>query len=365
MVRIGLVHRSRRSSPPASSRRWGSSPPERPPPGPPRPQVVLIVGPAGAATNGYRAEARAAAAVARKYTPRRHRGLLPQRDLAGGQGRAPGRVAGRLHGPRQRLAEPYRDALYPPTQNGFGLNPSRRRAATTRISTTGRGGSRRTSSSPRTRSCCSTTSATPAACPSPACPKARSPWPSSASTTSPAGFVAAGADAVIAEAYARPSGYVKAILGGGIARSIRSGAPPRAPTATSFAFESAPQPRLSRPDGPRASRASGFERSIVLKRGLVPADVRAGARGAPRGPFVADPLLRACSTPASPSARRASRSDARPGRPLTLSLPFRIADRGRLPERLAASLRWRDSRPRRRPTPSRPRRRSTFGTSRS
>ena len=33
------------------------------------PKVVFVVGPAGAATNGYRSQARAAAAIARRYTP--------------------------------------------------------------------------------------------------------------------------------------------------------------------------------------------------------------------------------------------------------------------------------------------------------
>ncbi len=46
------------------------------------PKVVLVVGPSGAATDRYRAESRAAADLARTLHARRHRDLLPQRDLA-------------------------------------------------------------------------------------------------------------------------------------------------------------------------------------------------------------------------------------------------------------------------------------------
>ena len=38
--------------------------------------------------------------------PGRHRDLLPQRDVAGGSGGAPGSEPRHLHGPRQRMAEP-------------------------------------------------------------------------------------------------------------------------------------------------------------------------------------------------------------------------------------------------------------------
>ena len=69
------------------------------------PKVVFIVGPAGAATSGYRAQARSAAAIARQVHPGCRRALLAQRDLDRRQGRPQGRVAGRLHGPREWLAE--------------------------------------------------------------------------------------------------------------------------------------------------------------------------------------------------------------------------------------------------------------------
>ena len=72
----------------------------------PVPKVVLVVGPSGAATDRYRAESRAAADLARTFTPDVTELYCPERDLARGQGRAPGRQPRHLHGPRERLAEP-------------------------------------------------------------------------------------------------------------------------------------------------------------------------------------------------------------------------------------------------------------------
>ena len=74
------------------------------------------------------------------------------------------------------------------------------------------------------------------------------------------GFVAAGASAVIAEAYASPSGYVKAILGGG--RSIDS-IWRTAPSANgrAFAFESPATRASSRRWTPRPRRRASSARS--------------------------------------------------------------------------------------------------------
>ena len=87
------------------------------------PRVVLVVGPVGSLTAEYRRLANAAAAeaeaagadVTRVYSPNatwpavRHalRGASIVVYLGHGNG----------------CPSPYRDALYPPTQNGFGLNP--------------------------------------------------------------------------------------------------------------------------------------------------------------------------------------------------------------------------------------------------
>ena len=63
-------------------------------------------------------------AIARQYTPGRHRALLPQRDLAGRQASAPGASLVVYMGHGNGWPSHYRDALYPVSQNGFGLNPT-------------------------------------------------------------------------------------------------------------------------------------------------------------------------------------------------------------------------------------------------
>ena len=92
-----------------------------------------------------------------------------------------------------------------------------------------------------------------------------------------AGFIKAGAAAVIAEAYDSPNHMIKAVLGGG--RSIESAwrnAPSR--NGNAFAFESERSAGyVAQMDPERGT--SGFARSIVLKAGLASADVLANARG--------------------------------------------------------------------------------------
>ena len=90
----------------------------------PVPKVVLIVGPAGSATNGYRAEARAAAAVARKYTPDVTEVYSPNATWPAVKAALQDASLVVYMGHGNGWPSPYRDTLYPPTQDGFGLNPS-------------------------------------------------------------------------------------------------------------------------------------------------------------------------------------------------------------------------------------------------
>jgi hypothetical protein len=303
----------------------------------PVPKVVLIVGPAGSATNGYRAEARAAAAVARRYTPDvteiyspnatwpRVRAALQDASLVVYMGHGNG------------WPSPYRDSLYPPTQDGFGLNPS-----------AGGGddahqyyGEGRIADSVRLAKdavvllhhLCYASGLSEPGLPEGTLAVAQQRIDNFAS-----GFVAAGASAVFAEAYASPSGYVKAILGGG--RSIDS-IWRTAPSANgrAFAFKSARNPGFLAQMDPE-SASSGFERSIVLKAGLVPADVRAGARGSASVRVPIDPgassLLGTGLSFGTPRFSVATSA----GTSTKLSLPYRIGDRSHLPSGLEASLQW-------------------------
>ena len=88
------------------------------------PRVVLIVGPAGAATNGYRTQARAAAAIARRYTPDVVELYSPEATWPAVQEALQGASLVVYMGHGNGFPSKYRDELYPPTQNGFGLNPA-------------------------------------------------------------------------------------------------------------------------------------------------------------------------------------------------------------------------------------------------
>ena len=89
----------------------------------PVPKVVIIVGPAGGATDGYRAQARAAAAAARKYTPDVTEVYSPNATWPAVKAALQGASLVVYMGHGNGWPSPYRDSLYRPTQNGFGLNP--------------------------------------------------------------------------------------------------------------------------------------------------------------------------------------------------------------------------------------------------
>ena len=118
------------------------------------PKVVVIVGPAGAATDRYRAEAarlrHRSLASTRRTSPRSTRRTRPgRRSRTRSRARASSSTWATATAGRAR----YRDASThrPRTASGSTRPPA---AATTRISTSARRRSRRASSSHRTRSSC-------------------------------------------------------------------------------------------------------------------------------------------------------------------------------------------------------------------
>ena len=104
--------------------RGSSRPRSRPPAGSAVPRVVIVVGPSGAATDRYRAQAREAAAVARRYTADVTELYSPNATWPAVRHALQGASVVIYMGHGNGWPSPYRDALYPPTQNGFGLNPS-------------------------------------------------------------------------------------------------------------------------------------------------------------------------------------------------------------------------------------------------
>ncbi len=304
----------------------------------PVPKVVIIVGPVGAMTEGFRREARAAAAVARRYTPDVTEIYSPNATWPAVKAALQGASLVVYMGHGNGWPSRYRDALYRPTQDGFGLNPS----AGGNDSTHQYFGESRIVASVKLANdavvllhhLCYASGLSEPDLPEGTLDQARQRVDNFA-----AGFIDAGASAVIAEAYDDPSGYVKSILGGD--RSIdaiwRS-----APSANDhvFGFESQRSPGYIAQMDPKHA-TSGFERSIVLRAGLASADVRAGARGSAGGgaaavaPGAPDLLATGISL-GTPSVKGLTAA----GGTATLRIPFKIKDRGDLPKGIQASVRW-------------------------
>ena len=87
------------------------------------PKVVLIVGPAGGVTSSYRRLADQAATVAVKAGAQVIKVYSPNATWDAVQGALDGASIVVYLGHGNGWPSRYRDALYPPTQNGFGLNP--------------------------------------------------------------------------------------------------------------------------------------------------------------------------------------------------------------------------------------------------
>ena len=305
------------------------------------PKVVIIVGPTGGATNRYRAEARVAAAIARGYTPDVTELYSPNATWPAVKKALQGASLVLYMGHGNGWPSRYRDSLYPPTQDGFGLNPTAGGsdashqyfgegpiADDVRLAT---------NAVVLLNHLCYASGNTEPGLSEGTLDQARQRVDNFA-----AGFIKAGAAAVVAEAYGNPNHMVRVVLGG--KRSIEA-AWRAAPTANrhSFAFESVRSPGyVAQMDPERAS--SGFSRSIVLKAGLASADVLRNARGsahaAPSAPIDSvslDPSLGGTGiTLAAPVIQGQTAVDAR----IRYKIPFKIADRDKLPKSIQASVRW-------------------------
>ena len=87
------------------------------------PRVAVIVGPAGEATDRYRARAEAAAQVAERFTPNVVRVYSPNATWPAVKQAIDGAAIVIYLGHGNGWPSKYRDSLYGATQNGFGVNP--------------------------------------------------------------------------------------------------------------------------------------------------------------------------------------------------------------------------------------------------
>ena len=301
------------------------------------PKVVIVVGPAGRATDRYRAEARKAAALARAYTPDVTEIYSPNATWPAVRSALQGASIVVYMGHGNGWPSKYRDSLYPPTQNGFGLNPT---AGGDDAAHQYFGEAKIAASIQLAKDavvllnhlCYASGNSEPGIAEG-TLDQARQRVDNFA-----AGFIKAGASAVVAEAYASPNHMLKAVLQG--KRSIEAawrGAPSR--NGNAFAFESARSAGyIAQMDPEEAS--SGFTRSIVLKAGLASADVLRGAVGSATA-------ARMPSLPSAPSLLRAGMTVKEPviastaaATTVSYKVPYKVEDRSALPKSFLASARW-------------------------
>jgi hypothetical protein len=240
----------------------------------PAPKVVVIVGPVGDATSRYLARGEAAAQEAERYTPNVVRVFSPNATWPAVKRAIQGASMVIYLGHGNGWPSRYRNELYPPTQNGFGLNPvagagddahqyfgEGRIAAEVKLAK---------NAVVLLHHLCYASGNTEPGLPVGTEAEARQRVDNYA-----AGFIKAGASAVVAEGHLSPAWYVRSILSGQkpIERIWRS-----SPSANgnAYAFASKRSPGFTAamdPDRP----GQGFYRSLVIRSGLLPADVVAGA----------------------------------------------------------------------------------------
>lgn len=298
------------------------------------PKVVLIVGPAGAATPYYRRLADDAAAVAARRTPNVVKVYSPDATWPNVKAALRGASVVVYLGHGNGFPSIYRDALYPPTQNGFGLNPHAGAADSHQYFGEERIGAEIELAPDAvvifSRLCYASGNTEPGLA------EGTLSDAQQRVDNYAAGFFRAGAGAVIADAYLAPSYYVGAVLGG--TRSLDAiwkHAPNRNGNFLRFASVRTPgaiaQMDPDRPD-------SGFYRSIVLKEKLTSGQVLGGAARRPGDalPIVEPTLAGFGVTFGAPDLT----SPPTVGTKTTLTLPVAKDAAALLPAELMVGTRW-------------------------
>ena len=302
----------------------------------PVPKVALIVGPAGSITDRYRALANDAANAAEAAGAEVVKVYSPDATWPAVKSAVTGASIVVYLGHGNGWPSSHRDALYPPTQNGFGLNPVA-------------GGDDSTHQYFGEKAVGQLQFASNAVVLlSHLCYASGNTEPGLSEGTSDqavqrvdnyaAGFLSAGARAVVAEAYLGPAYYVKALLRGSSSVEQIWTASPTANGRHRIAAASARTPGYAvRLDPERAS--GGFVRSLVAK-GLTAAELRAGAAGR-RGGVVVGPT--GGPSLASTGIRFAEPSFAAlpiAGTKTRLTLPLASGKSKQIPAGAQVSVRW-------------------------
>ena len=179
------------------------------------PRVVIVVGPSGASTDRYRAQAREAAVVARQFTSDVTELYSPNATWPAVKHALQGASVVIYMGHGNGWPSPYRDSLYRAHPERLRAQPERRTATTTSTSTSARARRR-----PQVHLAKDAVVLLHHLCyasgnSEPGVAEGSLDTAKLRVDNFAAGFIKAGASAVLADAYASPSGYLAAVLGGG------------------------------------------------------------------------------------------------------------------------------------------------------
>ena len=242
------------------------------------PRVVLVVGPVGGLTSEYRSLANAAASEAVAAGAQVTKIYSPNATWPAVKHALQGASIVVYLGHGNGWPSPYRDSLYPPTQNGFGLNPVAG-ADDVNHQYFGEASVDNIKLAPNAVVVLSHL-----------CYASGNSEPGLAEGTESmaiqrvdnyaAGFIRAGAQAVVAEAHLGPAYYVRSLLRSQLSiEQIWRGSPSANGNTMTLASERSPG-FAERLDPDHAS--SGFYRSLVSK-GLSSTQLRSGATGTTSG----------------------------------------------------------------------------------
>jgi hypothetical protein len=298
------------------------------------PKVVLIVGPAGSATPYYRRLADEAAAAAARFTAKVVKVYSPDATWANVKAALEGASVVVYLGHGNGWPSIYRDALYPPTQNGFGLNPHAGAADVHQYFGEEQIGSQVHLAHDAVvifSHLCYASGNT-----EPGLAEGTLDQGQQRVDNYAAGFFKAGAGAVIADAYLAPTYYVRAVLKGrGTVEQLWRSAPNRNDHFLRFASRRTPGAvAMMDPD----QVDSGFHRSIVLKPRLTAARVIGSAVASPDEsvPIFEPSLAGLGVTFGSPDLTTPPTA----GSATTLTLPVAKDAAGLLPAKIDVATRW-------------------------
>jgi hypothetical protein len=300
------------------------------------PKVAIVVGPVGATTPYYIGLANQAAAEARKYTPNVVKVYSPDATWPAVKQALNGASIVVYLGHGNGWPSIYRDSLTPSTQNGMGLNPNNGATTHQYFGEDKIGKEIKLAKDAVvifSHLCYASGNSEPGLA------EGSLDTGQQRVDNYAAGFVRAGAAAVIAEAYMGPAYYVKSILAGKstVDRIWRS-----APTyhGNLLRFDSLRSPGYTAvmdTDTP----TSGFHRSIVLKNGLAAANVLAGAVRMPGGSRANLPPLEPTLSGTGVAFNSAGLSSP-PTAGATTNFTFHISssDQAALPAGLMVGVQW-------------------------